>query len=57
MTVITVLATIVCVAALMPALAEVQRVRSERDNPLRKLRVATRRNQVPSASGSFVGSR
>jgi hypothetical protein len=57
MTVITVLATIVCVAVLMPAVAEVQRVRSERDNPLRKLRVATRRNQVPSASGSFVGSR
>lgn len=57
MTVITVLSTIVCVAALMPALAEVQRVRSERNNPIRTLRVATRRNQLPSASGSFVGGR
>lgn len=56
MTVITVAASIVIVAAIaLPALGEVQRIRAERNNPIAKLRIPTRRHQVlsPSASGVF----
>ena len=57
MTAITVAATITVLAAfLVPAVAEVQRIRAERANPIRKLRVQTRRNQVllTTTSGSFI---
>ncbi|NVB40758.1 hypothetical protein G6O69_23160 [Pseudenhygromyxa sp. WMMC2535] len=50
-------AVVIATTALVPAIAELARIRRERSNPLRRLRVATRRNQAPSASGSFVGSR
>jgi hypothetical protein len=47
MTAITTLATLVVLAvALLPAIAELARIRTERDNPIRLLRVKTRRNQV-----------
>jgi hypothetical protein len=55
---ITIFATIVCAAAiLLPGLAEWSRIQSDRNNPTRLLRVQTRRNQLASASGSFVGRR
>ncbi|MCA9685973.1 MAG: hypothetical protein KC431_11865 [Myxococcales bacterium] len=58
MTAITVTAAVFCIAAvLVPGLAELVRVRRDRANPLRRLRVRTRRGQLPSASGSFVGCR
>lgn len=57
MTVITVVAALTCTAVLMPAIAELVRARQDRHNPIRKLRIQTRRSQLPSASGSFVGSR
>jgi hypothetical protein len=47
MTAITTLATLVVLAvALLPAIAELVRIRTERHNPIRLLRVKTRRNQV-----------
>lgn len=59
MTTITVTATIIILSVvLVPAVAELQRIRAEHTNPLRKLRVPTRRHQVLAhASGSFVGFR
>jgi hypothetical protein len=57
MNAITVLAAIVSVAVVvLPALAELVRVNDEQRNPLRRLRVPTRRNQVEelSASSSFA---
>ena len=59
MNAITVTATIVILSfVLLPAVGELLRIRAERSNPLRKLRVPTRRHQVLAhASGSFVGFR
>ena len=57
MTAITVAAVITLLAAvLVPAVSELVRIRADRTNPLRELRIPTRRNQVlASASGSFAG--
>ena len=58
MTTISLFVVVFCIfAVVLPGLAELGRVRSDHTNPLRRLRVKTRRSQVPSASGSFVGSR
>lgn len=58
MNAITIIAAIVCATAvLLPGLAEWRRVQSDRNNPTRLLRVQTRRSQLASASGSFVGRR
>jgi hypothetical protein len=47
MTAITTLATLVVLAvALLPAIGELGRIRTDRRNPIRLLRVPTRRNQV-----------
>jgi hypothetical protein len=57
MNAITILATIVTVTVVVvPALAELGRILTEQRNPLRHLRVPTRRNQVRelSASSSFA---
>jgi hypothetical protein len=56
MTAITLLATVVIVATVVfPALAELNRIHADRSNPIRLLRIPTRRNQVAllTASGSF----
>jgi hypothetical protein len=58
MNAILICAAIVCTtAAFLPALAELIRIQSDRNNPTRLLRVQTRRSQLASASGSFVGRR
>ena len=44
---ITIAASLTCIcAALLPAAAEMRRVMDERENPIRKLAVPTRRTQV-----------
>jgi hypothetical protein len=58
MTVITIAAAVITAATIvLPALAELRRIHSDRNNPIRLLRIPTRRNQVLelSASGSFAG--
>lgn len=58
MNAITILAAVVCATAvILPSLAEWRRVQSDRINPTRLLRIQTRRTQLASASGSFVGRR
>lgn len=44
---ITIAATVACVSvAVLPAAAEIRRMMDERENPLRKLHIPTRRSQV-----------
>lgn len=55
MNAITILAAIVCITVVvLPAAAELARISADRSNPLRRLRIPTRRNQVqdmdPSSS-------
>lgn len=54
MTAITVFVAIFCaLAIILPGLAELSRIFDDRNNPIRMLRIKTRRSQLPSAS--FVG--
>lgn len=54
MTAITLVAAIFCVSVvILPGFAELVRISNDRSNPIRLLRVQTRRNQA--ASASFVG--
>jgi hypothetical protein len=54
----TIFAAIFCtIAVLLPGLAELIRIQSDRNNPTRLLRVQTRRLQAASPSVSFVGRR
>jgi hypothetical protein len=58
MNAIIICAAIVCTTAvLLPGLAELIRIQTDRNNPTHLLRIQTRRSQVASASGSFVGRR
>jgi hypothetical protein len=58
MNALTIFATIFCATAvLLPGLAELLRIQSDRNNPTRLLRVQTRRLQPASPSVSFVGRR
>jgi hypothetical protein len=58
MNALTIFATIFCATAvLLPGLAELFRIQSDRNNPTRLLRVQTRRLQPASPSVSFVGRR
>lgn len=58
MNAIIVCAAIVCATVvLLPGLAELIRIQSDRTNPTHLLRIQTRRSQIASASGSFVGRR
>ena len=57
MNAITILAAIVCITVVvLPAAAEIARISAERSNPLRRLRIPTRRNHVEGldASSSFA---
>jgi hypothetical protein len=49
---ITIAATVACVSvAVLPAAAEIRRRLDERDNPMRLLKIPTRRAQVESMRG------
>lgn len=55
MNAITIVAAILCASVvILPALAELVRMSADRHNPIRRLRIPTRRNQVLDASQSFA---